>query len=196
MANLDRDTEETEKKQQVETEISQNETKKSSVIRETIESIAIAVVLAIIIRMFIFEPFYIPSGSMEPTLLVNDRIIVSKVSYYFGEPQRGDVMVFKYPKDPSRNFVKRMVAKPGETVELRDNTLYINGEAVSENYLPRGVQYEDYGPLEIPQGYYFMLGDNRNNSEDSRYWGTLPEDLITGKSVAIYWPIERLSLIK
>ncbi|WP_031515357.1 signal peptidase I [Desulfofalx alkaliphila] len=179
-----------------ESESNKEQKNKFSILRETIESIAIAVVLAIIIRMFIFEPFYIPSGSMEPTLMVNDRIIVSKVSYYFSEPQRGDVIVFKYPKDTSRNFVKRVIGMPGEVIEMRDNVLYVDGQGMPEEYLPAGVSYPDYGPVDVPEGYYFMLGDNRNNSEDSRYWGLLPEELITGKSVAIYWPLDRLGLIK
>ncbi|MBO8137732.1 MAG: signal peptidase I [Desulfotomaculum sp.] len=167
---------------------------KKSPIREIIESVVIAVILAVIIRTFIVEPFYIPSGSMEPTLMINDRIIVSKVSYYFGEPERGDIVVFKYPKDPSKNFVKRLIGKPGDVVELRSSKLYVNGQEVPENYLLPGIRYADYGPVKIPDGHYLMLGDNRNNSEDSRYWGFLPEDLIIGKAVLIYWPIDRIGV--
>lgn len=172
----------------------ENTKKQLSSLRELIESIAIAVILAVIIRMFIIEPFYIPSGSMEPTLQINDRIIVNKLAYNFGEPERGDIVVFKYPKDPSRNFVKRLIAKPGEVVELRDSKLYINGKLIEEDYLPEGMEYVDYGPLKVPEGEYFMLGDNRNFSEDSRFWGTLPEDNIIGKAVLIYWPINRVGL--
>jgi signal peptidase I len=169
---------------------------KTSALREIAESVVIAVVLAVIIRMFIIEPFYIPSGSMEPTLMINDRIIVSKVSYYLGDPEFGDIVVFKYPKDTSRNFVKRLIGEPGDTVELKDSKLYINGKVVPESFLPAGLRYENFGPIEVPNGQYFMLGDNRNNSEDSRYWGFLPEDLIVGKAVFIYWPVDRLSLAK
>ena len=168
--------------------------KKLSSLREIIESIVIAVILAVVIRMFIIEPFYIPSGSMEPTLLINDRIIVSKVSYYFNEPERGDIVVFKYPKDPERNFVKRLIGKPGEVIELRDSKLYVDGKQVAQNFLPPGLEYPDYGPIKVPEGQYFMLGDNRNNSEDSRYWGTLPEENIIGKAVVIYWPLNRIGL--
>ncbi|MBM7854369.1 signal peptidase I [Desulfohalotomaculum tongense] len=167
---------------------------KKNPVREIIESVVIAVVLAVVIRMFIVEPFYIPSGSMEPTLMINDRIIVSKISYYFDEPKRGDIVVFKYPRDPSRNFVKRLIGEPGDTVELRDSKLYINGKLVPEDYLPAGIRYGNYGPVKVPAGHYLMLGDNRNNSEDSRYWGFLPENLIIGKAVLIYWPVNRLGL--
>ncbi|MTI79871.1 MAG: signal peptidase I [Firmicutes bacterium] len=176
------------------TEELESKRNKKNPVREIIESIAIAVILAVVIRMFIVEPFYIPSGSMEPTLLINDRIIVSKLNYYFEEPDRGDIVVFKYPRDPSRNFVKRLIGEPGDVVELRNSNLYINGELVPEDYLPAGIRYGDYGPIKIPQDKYLMLGDNRNNSEDSRYWGLLPEDNIIGKAVLIYWPINRLGV--
>ncbi|MEG6615316.1 signal peptidase I [Peptococcaceae bacterium 1198_IL3148] len=169
---------------------------KTSALRELLESVVIAVVLAIVIRMFVIEPFYIPSGSMEPTLMVNDRIIVSKLSYHFEQPEYGDIVVFKYPMDTSRNFVKRLIGEPGDTVELKDSKLYINGEAMPESFLPAGLQYDNFGPIEVPAGQYFMLGDNRNNSEDSRYWGFLPEDLIVGKAVFIYWPLDRLSIAR
>jgi signal peptidase I len=168
---------------------------KSSFFKEITESIVIAVLLAVIIRIFIIEPFYIPSGSMEPTLQEGDRIIVSKISYYFQEPQRGDVVVFKYPLNQKRNFVKRLIATGGETVALRNSRLYINGQAVPEDYLPEGLRFNNFGPKEVPQDSYLMLGDNRNNSEDSRVWGFLPRDLMIGKAVLIYWPLDRIRLI-
>ena len=167
-----------------------------STLKEVLESIVIAVVLAIIIRMFIIEPYYIPTGSMEPTLMVNDRIIVSKVNYHFTEPKRGDIVVFKYPKDTTRSFVKRLIGLPGDVVEIKDSMLYVNGQATPEEYLPLGLEYADFGPVQVPENNYFMLGDNRDNSEDSRYWGFLPQDLMVGKAVFIYWPVERLSLAK
>lgn len=177
-------------------EVKETKSSKKSFLRETVESILIAAILAVIIRFFIIEPFYIPSGSMEPTLQVNDRIVVSKVSYYFEDPERGDVVVFKYPKDTSRNFVKRLIGKPGETIELKGGNLYINGEFVPEGYLPVDLVYSDYGPVVVPPDNYFMLGDNRNNSEDSRFWGFMNKDLIIGKAIIIYWPIDRIGLIK
>jgi signal peptidase I len=169
--------------------------KKKSLFRELTESIVIAVLLALVIRLFILEPFYIPSGSMEPTLQEGDRIIVSKLNYHFQEPARGDVVVFKYPLDQERNFVKRLIAKEKETVALKSSRLYINGEPVPEDYLPAGLRFSDYGPKEVPQDSYLMLGDNRNNSEDSRVWGFLPRDLIIGKAILIYWPLERIRII-
>lgn len=166
-------------------------TKKRSLFGEVFESVAIAVLLAVVIRLFVLEPFYIPSGSMEPTLKENDRIIVSKLNYRFQEPRRGDIVVFKFPKDTKRNFVKRLIAVGGETVAIKNSRLYINGEPVPENYLPPGLRFKDFGPVEVPPDYYFMLGDNRNNSDDSRAWGFLSENLIVGKAVVIYWPPDR-----
>ena len=163
---------------------------------ELFESVAIAIILAVLIRLFIFQPFYIPSGSMEPNLQIGDRIIVSKLTYRFSEPQRGDVIVFKFPLDPSRDFVKRAVALGGETVAISDSTLFIDGQPVPEHYLPPDLRFGDFGPREIPQDHYLMLGDNRNSSDDSRMWGALQEDYIVGKAVVIYWPINRISLLK
>lgn len=167
-----------------------------SALLELFESIAIAVILAVLIRLFIFQPFYIPSGSMEPNLQIGDRIIVSKLTYAFSEPKRGDVIVFKFPLDPSRDFVKRAVALSGETVEIRDSVLYIDGQPLPEEYLPESLQFGDYGPREIPADNYLMLGDNRNSSDDSRMWGPLPEEYIVGKAFVIYWPLDRIGLLK
>ncbi len=169
---------------------------KKSPLREILESLIIAVVLAVLIRMFVLQPFYIPSGSMEPTLMINDRIIVSKISYRLHEPERGDIVVFKFPLDTKRDFVKRLIAKGGETVEIRDSKLYINNKLVPEKYLPEGlVMNEDFGPVRVPEDSYLMMGDNRNNSDDSRKWGPLPKDLIIGKAVMIYWPLQHVRLI-
>jgi signal peptidase I len=167
-----------------------------SLVGEVFESLIIAVILALIIRLFIFQFFVIPSESMKPTLLVNDRIVVAKFSYYFSEPQRGEMIVFKYPRDPKRAFVKRLVALEGETVALQDSVLYINGEPVPEPYLPEGLDFADFGPVQVPEGHLFMLGDNRNNSDDSRVWGFLQDDLLIGKLVAIYWPIDRIGVAR
>ncbi|MCL5779795.1 MAG: signal peptidase I [Firmicutes bacterium] len=175
----------------------QAETKpKKSALREILESVVIAVLLAAVIRLLILEPFYIPSGSMEPTLLIGDRIIVSKVTYHLRDPRPGDIVVFKFPLDPSRNFVKRLIAEGGDTVEIKDSILYINNKPVAEEYLPAGLTFQDYGPKTVPPGHYFMMGDNRNNSDDSRVWGFLDEELIVGKAEVIYWPLNRIGLAK
>ena len=167
--------------------------RKKSAFREIVESIAIAVLLAAIIRIFILEPFYIPSGSMIPTLMVNDRIIVSKFNYYFSEPKRGDVIVFKYPKDQEKRFVKRLIGFAGETIEVRDSKLYINGKETKEDYLPPDLRMlGDFGPYQVPPDSYFMMGDNRNNSDDSRVWGKMPKELMIGKAIFIYWPFDHL----
>jgi len=169
---------------------------KKSPLREIFESLLIAVILAVIIRMFILQPFYIPSGSMEPTLQINDRIIVSKISYRLHEPERGDIVVFKFPHDTKRDFVKRLIGKGGETVAIRDSKLYINDKLVPEKYLPPGLKInEDFGPVTVPEGHYLMMGDNRNNSNDSRKWGPLPKDLIIGKAVMLYWPLQHIRII-
>ncbi|KAB2954426.1 signal peptidase I [Heliorestis acidaminivorans] len=168
--------------------------KEKSALREIVESILIAIVLAFMIRYFLFQPFYIPSGSMEPTLKPYDRIIVSKMSFWFSEPERGDVIVFRYPLDPSRDFVKRVIALEGETVEIRNNQLLINNEVIDEPYLPPLVM-RDYGPTKVSEGHLFVLGDNRNHSDDSRFWGFVPEEYLVGKSVLIYWPPDRIELL-
>jgi len=171
--------------------------KKSGIIfGDILESVIIAVILAVIIRFFIIQPFYIPSGSMEPTLTKGDRIIVNKFIYRFQEPKRGDVIVFKYPLDPKRDFIKRVIGVPGDTVEIKDSELIINGKPVLEPYLPQGLKFADYGPVTVPQDKFLMMGDNRNNSEDSRVWGLLPRENIRGKAIVLYWPLDRLGFIK
>lgn len=173
------------------------ESQPSSWWKEILQSLVIAAVLALIIRSFLFTPFYIPSPSMEPTLYPGDRIIVNRLAYRLGDPQRGDIVVFRYPLDPRRDLIKRVVAVGGDTVEVRNNILYINGRPQNEtNYLPPGVAYSDFGPVKVPAGSYFMMGDNRNNSADSRVWGTLDRKFIIGKAVVIYWPLDRIGFIR
>lgn len=168
--------------------------KKSSLLGEIVQSLVVAVVLALIIHTFIMQNFRIPSASMEPTLQVQDYIFASKLHYRFQEPQRGDIVVFKYPKDTKRYFVKRLIAVGGETVAIRDSRLLINGQPVAEDYLPPGLRIPDFGPEEVPAGNYFMMGDNRNNSSDSREWGFVPRELIVGKEIFIYWPPARIGV--
>ncbi|HAG10944.1 MAG TPA: signal peptidase I [Desulfotomaculum sp.] len=168
---------------------------KKPVIPEILESIIIAVILATIIRLFLLAPFFIPSQSMEPALLVGDRIIVSKIAYRLGEPQRGDIIVFKYPRDPRKDYIKRLIGFEGEQVTLKNNRLYINGKETPEKYLPEDLSFYDFGPVTVPNGCYLMLGDNRPNSEDSRVWGALPKENVIGKAVLIYWPFNRARLL-
>lgn len=164
-------------------------------VREIIESVAVAVVLALIIRVFLFQFFVIPSGSMEPTLTEGDMIVANKIIYRFSEPKRGDIIVFKYPLNPDRDFVKRLIGLPGEKVQIKNSTLYINDKVVAQPYLPKGLVYPDYGPVTVQKDKYFMMGDNRNNSLDSRVWGEMPEENIIGKASLIYWPVKRIRIL-
>lgn len=168
--------------------------KKSSFFMEILQSLLVAVILAFIIHTFIMQNFRIPSGSMIPTLQIQDYIFASKLTYRFNEPKRGDIIVFKYPKDTTRFFVKRLIAVGGESVALKNSKLYIDGHQVAEDYLPEGLRFPDYGPVTVPEGNYFMMGDNRNNSSDSRDWGFVPESLIVGKEIFIYWPPARIGV--
>ncbi|RME43022.1 MAG: signal peptidase I [Deltaproteobacteria bacterium] len=223
------------------------------VVREYVEAIGIAIVLALFIRTFVVQAFKIPSGSMIPTLLVGDHILVNKFIYGiripfthirlfdFRHPERGEVIVFKYPPDPDKDFIKRVVAVPGDTIEFRKNAVFVNGtrvedfqeESVVVNGKPYPLtflgeydydQWSDYAkrcspdkanryeerigerkheviysklnhpwslphplPRKIPEGYYFVMGDNRNNSSDSREWGLVPMENVLGKALVIYY---------
>ena len=169
--------------------------KKKSSLREMVEVIVTALVLAFLIKTFVVGNFWIPSESMVPTIEVNDKVIVTNFSYWFEGPKRGDVIVFRYPLDTKKDYIKRCIGLTGETVEFRDSKLYVNGQLVEEPYLPEGLVFEDYGPIEVPEGQYFMCGDNRNHSSDSRVWGFVEKRLIIGKAQVIYWPFDRWSTL-
>lgn len=156
--------------------------------------IAVLAVIAIAVaglRAFVLQPYIIPSNSMEPTLVPGDRILTNKLAYASASPVRGDVVVFAYPKDPSHILVKRVLGCEGETIELKDNMVLINGTPIQEPYLKSG-DYPPFGPEKIPAGNVFVLGDNRNESEDSRDWGLLPKSYILGKVWTIYFPLNRI----
>lgn len=168
---------------------------------ETLDASIIAALLSLLIITFVVQAFYIPSGSMEPTLMVGDRILVSKMSYRFGTVERGDVIVFHYPLNPGKDFVKRVVGLGEESVELRDGVVLINNTPIKELY-PTALAGGDractssYGPQKVPAGQFFVLGDNRCNSEDSRFFGFVPRDNVVGRAMFIYWPPPRLSLVR
>lgn len=182
--------------------------KKKSRPFEVVETIVVALLLAIVIRTTVAEARYIPSTSMEPTLLVGDRLIVEKLSAYITKPQRGDVLVF-YPPHAGEAigtgqrvlrwlgftgdaaYIKRVVGLPGETIEVRDGKVFINGEALVESYT-KEPPYYTAPPFKIPPNSLFMMGDNRNNSQDSSKWGPLPADHVIGKAVIRFWPLPRL----
>lgn len=181
--------------------------------REYLEAIIWAVALALVIRTWGVQAFKIPSGSMKPTLLVGDHLLVSKSSYGikmpftgqviipFSGPRRGDIVVFKFPEDPDKDFIKRIMGLPGETISVRNKEVFINGKKVSDPWahyterivLPEGVQPRDnYGPVTVPKGHYFVMGDNRDQSYDSRFWfegkgGFVPAKDILGRAFIIYW---------
>lgn len=166
--------------------------KEKSAIREMLEVVITAFILALLIKTFIVGNFWIPSQSMVPTIEVDDKVIVTNFSYWFNEPQRDDIIVFKYPLDTKKDYIKRCIGLPGETIEFRDNQLYVDGIQVDQPYLADSVVTEDFGPVLVPEGQYFMCGDNRSNSSDSRVWGFVEEKLIIGKAQCIYWPLDRL----
>jgi signal peptidase I len=187
--------------------------KKKSVVRDWAESLIIAFVLAMVIRFFIVEPFKIPSGSMRTTLLEGDIILVNKFIYgakipftnirlpAVRKPKRGDVVVFIYPEDPKKNFIKRLVAVEGETIEIKNGSLYVNDTLVTEPGFSQRYYYNrsEYGKegqkILVPKDSFFVLGDNSASSQDSRYWGFVPKENMLGEAILIYWPFKRIRII-
>jgi signal peptidase I len=180
------------------------------------KELVIVIIVVLFIRTFLVQAYNIPSGSMKPTLLVGDFILVNKLVYKLSEPQRGDIVVFKWPVNPQIDFIKRIIGMPGDTIEVKGEKVFINGKEVPlrfiskiqedgtdkliyEEILPNGVRHKialyeypfiprkDAYYAKIPEGYYFVMGDNRDNSEDSRYWGLLPRENIVGKAFVIYF---------
>ena len=182
--------------------------KGKSRLRENIEAILVAVLLALFIRTFVVQAFKIPSGSMKQTLQIGDHILVNKFIYGIKlpylqkiiipakQPKRGDIVVFKFPVEPEKDFIKRVVGVAGDVIEGRDKQLYVNGNPVSESYavqtdphiIPGGVQARDnFGPLTVPENKLFVMGDNRDQSYDSRFWGYVDLKAVSGKAFMIYW---------
>ncbi|MCU0518639.1 MAG: signal peptidase I [Oscillatoria sp. Prado101] len=166
---------------------------------EGIKTIGLSAVLAFGIRTFVAEARYIPSGSMLPTLQINDRLIVDKLSYKFQNPQRGDIVVFSPTETLEKlnyhdAFIKRVIGLPGDKVEVKGGRVYVNNQPLRENYIAAEPQYQ-YGPVVVPEGHYLVLGDNRNESYDSHYWGFVPRDRIIGRAAVRFWPPGRLGEI-
>ncbi len=185
-----------------------------STAREYFESIVVAVILALFVRTFVFQAFKIPTGSMKPNLLVGDHLLVNKFIFApaasaierailpMRSIERGDVVVFKFPEEPDRDFIKRVIGLPGDTLELKNQTVHINGMPLIEPYAhylfpPVGDGQADsfdlrrrYGPVTVPDGHYFMMGDNRDDSQDSRFWGFLPASYVKGRALFIYWSFD------
>jgi signal peptidase I len=179
-----------------------------SKLREYIEAIILAVVIAFFVRTFVIQAYKIPSGSMKPTLLIGDHLLVTKFNYGvrlpllrstlipLGKPERGDIIVFIYPEDRSKDFIKRTVGLPGDTIEIKDKKVFINGllwndangTHVDLLVIPGAVQPRDnFGPVTVPEDSYFVMGDNRDESYDSRFWGFVRQQDILGKALIIYW---------
>ena len=185
------------------------------VFREYLESFVIAIVLALVVRTFFVQAFKIPTGSMRPTLVEGDRILVNKMVYgikipwtplrlpAIRKPQRGDLVVFHAPDESHRDFIKRLVAVGNDEVEIRDLRLWVNGRPLTDPPVFRDMVYYNRGtfgqadhPVKVPVHYYFFLGDNSGSSRDSRYWGFLPEDQVVGKAFLIYWPPKRIRMLR
>ena len=197
------------------------QTPKKSIAREYTEAILIALLLALLIRTFIVQAFKIPSGSMKKTLLIGDHILVSKFSYgthipneipfiniklfddivlFSKVPKRGDIIVFKFPKDETRDFIKRVIGLPGDLLEVKSQKVYINNKPYEDTHARHTdspsdsplVPRDDFGPILVPDDHVFVMGDNRENSQDSRYWGYLNVKKIRGKALIIYWSWDRV----
>lgn len=166
--------------------------------REYVETGLIALVAAILLRVFVVSAYRVNSASMEDTLYAGDYIFVNKLAYEYGTPpQIGDIIVFKYPNNPTKDFIKRVVALPGQTVQVADKILYVDQQVaeipvhsknIDKRIIPGDLSYRDnFGPYQVPEGEYFVMGDNRDDSRDSRFWGCVPEDHVRGKAVFVYW---------
>ena len=170
-------------------------------VKENSITIAIALIVSFLIRVAIAEPRYIPSESMFPTLEIGDRVIVEKVSYRFGDIHRGDIIVFRSPPqlqefgyEANQAFIKRAIAYGGETVAVTNGIVYVNERPLTENYIAQLPQY-DLLPVTIPEGQLFVMGDNRNNSNDSHIWGFLPQNKVIGHAVFRFWPLSRIGRV-
>jgi signal peptidase I len=181
---------------------------KKRLLKEYAEAIITALILALVIRAYVIQAFKIPSGSMLSTLLIGDHILVNKFIYgteipfsnrrvlVFKKPEKGDIIVFKYPENPKKDFIKRIIATEGDVIEERDKTVYVNGKAGMESYAQhsdssirsgRNDPRDNFGPITVPEGKVFVMGDNRDQSYDSRYWGFVDLKEIKGKALIIYW---------
>jgi signal peptidase I len=184
-----------------------------TVLKEYAEALIIAFILAFIIRSFVVQAFKIPSGSMLETLQIGDHLLVNKFVYglripftdffvtRFSDPEFKDIIVFEFPEDPSKDFIKRVIGTPGDVLEMRDKVLFRNGQKLDEpyaqhvepNYRPKR---DNFGPITVPENKYFVMGDNRDQSYDSRFWGFVDRDKIAGKAMILYWSWEGFSNIR
>jgi signal peptidase I len=159
---------------------------------DILETLVLSLVLFVSINM-ISARIRVDGASMEPTLVSGEYVIINRLSYRLGSPQRGDIIVFHFPRDPKEEYIKRLIGLPGDEVEVKNGAVYVNGQLLDESYL--NVKMDYYGTWRIPAGQLFVLGDNRNNSSDSHDWGTVPMDYVVGKAVLVYWPPPAWGLI-
>ena len=176
--------------------------RRSNGARQTIEWVVLvvgALLIALLIKTFLFQAFYIPSASMDPTLKVHDRVLVNKLSYHLHSVHRGDIVVFKAPPEERtaqiKDLVKRVIGLPGDTIEARDGQIYINDRLLNEPYLPKGTRSDDLPRQVVPAGSYFMMGDNRGASSDSRVFGPIKRSTIIGRAFVKMWPLSRLGFL-
>jgi signal peptidase I len=176
--------------------------------REYVESLIIAAIIAFFVRSFVIQAFKIPSSSMEPTLLIGDHLLVNRLSYVMkvpftdkvifslGDPKKNDVIVFRYPVEPDKDFIKRVVATPGDAIEIKDKIIYVNGSRIDDKWgfysdsliVPGNINARDnFGPVRVPKDSYFVMGDNRDRSLDSRFWGFVPKDYLVGRALILYF---------
>ena len=169
---------------------------------ENLKSILLGVALALVIRTFIIQAYKIPSGSMRPTLMEGDRLLVSKFLYRFREPQRGDIIVIRYPEDRKREFIKRLVGSPGDVIGIRGGRILVNGRALDGppfnafEYSNRGALGDPNATVTVPPHMLFVLGDNSSSSRDSRFWGFVPRKDVIGKALLIFWPFTRWRVLR
>ena len=163
-----------------------------------LRDLCISVVIAIVVILFLYQPVKVEGISMMPSLIDQERIFINKFEYRFGlsDISRGDMVVFWFPGDPTKSYIKRVIGVPGDTVEVNDGTVIVNGEPLAESYVPR--EYRDHVSMPrrvIPQDQFFVLGDHRSSSNDSRSWGMVPRHFIYGKAVFVYWPLDRIGVL-
>lgn len=165
-------------------------------IKDWVVSIVAAIAVALLIRTFIVELYVVDGPSMRPTLQHEERLVVNKFIYRIRDPHKGEVIIFRYPRDPSRDFIKRVIATAGDTIEITDGRVYVNDQLLNEDYILEKTRTE-YPKVTVPAGTIFVMGDNRNNSEDSRFpdVGFVPLDLIKGKAMLIFWPLDELKTL-
>jgi signal peptidase I len=171
--------------------------------KEWAQSIAIALVLTLIIRTFVVQAFKIPSGSMRPSLVEGDKLFVNKFIYRFKPMERGDIIVFKFPNEPKKDFIKRLVAFEGEVVEIRDGKIYVDGKALTDPKTFGRFYYYNHDPfggpdekIKVPKNSFYVLGDNSANSTDSRFWGFVPRRNVIGKAIFRWWPLGRVGKLE